>query len=134
MQSVLDALDDRLPGRGDDVFSHAHGIPRPFAVAGLDVDSGLGGCGVLSVQDSDFEIYQMEAGDLRVMRQQGFAQSLVERVRGPHAQAGSVHLLARDLDAYDSLWIARRADPDAVFDRLEEVVAATEGAQGQQLE
>src|SRR5262245_44559829 len=116
MQSVLDALDDRLPGRGDDVFSHTYGIPRPFAVAGLDVDSGLGGCGVLSVQDSDFEIYQMEAGDLRVMRQQGFAQSLIERVRGPYAQAGRVHLFTCDLDADHGFRFARRADPDAVFD------------------
>src|SRR5262245_38372959 len=134
MQSVFDTLDDRLPGRGDDVFGHAHCIPRPFAVAGLDVDAGLGGRGSLSVQDADFEIDQMETGDLRVMRRQGFSQGLIEGVRRAYAQTGRVHLVALDLHADDGFGIARRADPDAVIYRLEKVTAATERAPGQQSE
>src|SRR5262245_1649655 len=130
MQSIFDTLDNSLPGRGDDVFGHPHCIPRPFAVAGLDVDAGLGGRGFLSVQDADFEIDQMEAGDLRVMLRKGFSQGLIEGVRGAYPQTGRVHLVARDLHPDDGFGIARRADPDAVIDRLEIVTAATERAPG----
>ena len=87
-QAVGDAVDQRLPGRLDDVAGHADRLPRRRAVGGLDEHAGHGVGAVGGVEDAHPEVDQLELVELGVGRRQGAAQRVVERVDRAVALAG----------------------------------------------
>ena len=87
-QPEREPVDQRAPGRLDDVVADADGDPRRLAVGGLDEHPGDRVGAVALVEDADLVVDQLELHDLGEGLADRGAQRLVERVDRPVALAG----------------------------------------------
>src|SRR6185437_2465883 len=79
-QTVGDGVDDRGPGRGDDVLLDADRGPVLLAVAGLDQHARARGRAMVAFEDAYLVVDQLEPRQFWVKLAEGLAQGSVECV------------------------------------------------------
>src|SRR5690606_7271277 len=92
-QPVRHAIDQRLPGRLDEVVADADGLPGVLAVGQLDQDSDHRVGAVSGLQDADAVVDQVELLDDGVGLYDRAPQGTVERVDRAVALRGDDHAL-----------------------------------------
>src|SRR5918995_3761751 len=100
LEGVLERIDQRLPGRLDDVLRDADRAPFALPVGGVEQHPGDSPGAVVLVEDADLVVGQLDLGQVRVAVGDRLAQGPVQRVHRAVALGGANVALALhpDLD------------------------------------
>ena len=80
---VLERVDERLPGRGDDVLGDADRAPDVLAVGGVDQHARRRLRAVRLVEDPDLEVHELDVGQVRVDSVIAARSALSSALTGP---------------------------------------------------